>query len=299
MNAAGSVPARAAAASMVRPTTSSRPASIEPLTLHVAVVGIAILIGYLILTALQWVEQALWADTVELLAFVPLFPLAMLGGVVVQLVMDWRGIGHLLDHQMMLRIQGLALDFLILAAIATLSLTAIAANWEVFLVLSVAGVVFCTGFLLLFVPKVIPDYWLERGIADFGQSMGVTATGLILMRIADPHDESPAMEAFGYKQLFFEPFFGGGLITAASVPLIYQFGPWPLLVVMSVLFVVAVQAHAPRSPPKPIKMNAAATRPGLRLSLGGGASGGPAGPPARAPGRRSPAPPRSGRGRRW
>ena len=219
---------------------TSRPASIEPLTLHVAVVGIAILIGYLILTALQWVEQALWADTVELLAFVPLFPLAMLGGVVVQLVMDWRGIGHLLDHQMMLRIQGLALDFLILAAIATLSLTAIAANWEVFLVLSVAGVVFCTGFLLLFVPKVIPDYWLERGIADFGQSMGVTATGLILMRIADPHDESPAMEAFGYKQLFFEPFFGGGLITAASVPLIYQFGPWPLLVVMSVLFVVAL-----------------------------------------------------------
>ena len=29
-------------------------------------------------------------------------------------------------------------------------------------------------------------------------------------------------------------------ITAASVPLIYQFGPWPLLIVMSVLFAVAL-----------------------------------------------------------
>lgn len=219
---------------------TSRPASIEPLTLHVAVVGIAILIGYIMLSALQWIEQVLWVDTVELLAFVPLFPLAMLGGVVVQVFVDRRGIGHLLNHQMMLRIQGIALDFLILAALATLSLNAIAANWEVFVILSVAGIVFCTGFLVLFVPKIIPEYWLERGIADFGQSMGVTATGLILMRIADPYDESPAMEAFGYKQLFFEPIFGGGLITAASIPLIYQFGPWPLLIGMSVLFAVAL-----------------------------------------------------------
>ncbi|MGB3764229.1 MAG: sodium:glutamate symporter, partial [Ornithinimicrobium sp.] len=96
------------------------------------------------------------------------------------------------------------------------------------------------GLLLWLAPRVIPDYWFERGIGDFGQSMGVTATGLILMRIVDPDAESPAFEAFGYKQLVFEPFFGGGLVTAAAVPLIFQTGPYPLLIGMTILFLTAV-----------------------------------------------------------
>ncbi|MFP3360818.1 sodium:glutamate symporter, partial [Planococcus sp. SIMBA_143] len=74
-----------------------------------------------------------------------------------------------------------------------------------FLILAVAGISWnLFGFLML-APKIIPDYWFERGIGDFGQSMGVTATGLLLMRIVDPDNESPAFEAFGYKQLVYEP----------------------------------------------------------------------------------------------
>ena len=72
--------------------------------------------------------------------------------------------------------------------------------------------------------------------------MGVTATGLILMRITDPDAESPAFEAFGYKQLVFEPFFGGGLVTALAVPIIFLSGPWPFFSVMLVLFLVALAA---------------------------------------------------------
>ena len=60
------------------------------------------------------------------------------------------------------------------------------------------------------------------------------------MRIVDPEGKSPAFEAFGYKQLVFEPFFGGGLITALSVPIIFQFGPYPLLAAMAVLFVASM-----------------------------------------------------------
>jgi glutamate:Na+ symporter, ESS family len=220
-------------------TMTSRPASVEPLTLHMAVVALAILVGWLFLKALQWVEQLLWADTIELFAFVPLFPLAMLGGVAVQLVADKVGAGQLIDDQMMLRIQGLALDFLIVSALATLSLVAIGSNIVPFVLLCAAGIAVNVALFLWFAPRIIPRYWFERGIGDFGQSMGVTATGLILMRIVDPDGESPAFEAFGYKQLVFEPFFGGGLVTAAAVPLIYQFGPYPLLIAMVALFLVA------------------------------------------------------------
>ncbi|GAB96712.1 ESS family glutamate:Na+ symporter [Kineosphaera limosa] len=219
---------------------TSRPSSVDTFSLHVGFVALSILIGWLMLSFFQWIEQMTYAETFELFEHVPLFPLALLGGVIVQVAMVKMGIDHLIDHEIMLRIQGLALDFLIVAALATLSLTAIGDNLGPFVILAVAGIVFNCGVFLLLAPRIIPRYWFERGIGDFGQSMGVTATGLILMRIADPDAKSPAFEAFGYKQLVFEPFFGGGLVTAAAVPLIYTFGPWPLLIAMTVVFLIAL-----------------------------------------------------------
>jgi glutamate:Na+ symporter, ESS family len=96
------------------------------------------------------------------------------------------------------------------------------------------------GTFLVFARRMIPEFWFERGIGDLGQSLGVTATGLILMRVADPDNRTPAYEAFGYKQLGFEPFFGGGLVTATAVPLIAQFGAGPLLTGMTILLVLSI-----------------------------------------------------------
>ncbi|MDR8018304.1 sodium/glutamate symporter [Nesterenkonia aerolata] len=231
---------------------TARPGSIEPLTLHVAVIGLAIIIGWLMLEGLVLVEDALWGqpdslwvgegeEGMTLLGYVPLFPLAMLGGVVVQLVLDRTGNSSLLDAELMQRIQGLALDILIVAALSTISLAVIADYWQAFVILSVAGIAFCTVMLVYFTPRIIPQFWLERGIADFGQSMGVTATGLALLRVADPNDESPALEAFGYKQLAFEPIFGGGLITAISIPVMVATGNvYIMLIPMAILFVLAL-----------------------------------------------------------
>ena len=63
-----------------------RTASVEPLAVHFGVVAVAIMVGLGLLEGLQALESALWADTVGLSAYVPLFPPAMLGGVLVQLV---------------------------------------------------------------------------------------------------------------------------------------------------------------------------------------------------------------------
>ena len=217
-----------------------RSESLDTLTLHIGIIAVAIIIGQGILSGLQAVEQWLWADSIEIFAYVPLFPLAMLGGVIIQLVADKTGLANLIDRGTMERIQGLALDTLIIAALATLSLDAIANNIGPFAILAIAGIAWNVFVLFFLAPRFIQSYWFERGIADFGQSMGVTATGLLLLRMADPKQESPAYEAFGYKQLVFEPFFGGGLVTAASIPLIVQLGPYPLLIVMAVLLVGSI-----------------------------------------------------------
>jgi glutamate:Na+ symporter, ESS family len=99
----------------------------------------------------------------------------------------------------------------------------------------VAGIAWNLGAFLLLAPRIVPEYAYERGLGDFGQSMGMTVTGLLLMRIADPPNRSRGLEAFGYKQLMFEPVVGGGLFTAASIPLIAQLGAVPVLIGTAVL----------------------------------------------------------------
>lgn len=211
----------------------------DPLSLHIGLVGIAILIGWLLLSGLQWIEQVTWASNggLEILAHVPLFPIAMIGGVIVQLVITRFGLEHHVSTRTMARIAGTALDFTIVAALATLSLTTLGEYFLPFLLLAVAGIAWGLFVLIVIAPRVIPEGWFERGIGDFGQSMGVTVTGLLLMRMADPSNKSGALESFGYKQLMFEPVVGGGLFTAAALPLIGEFGALAILGFSAILTV--------------------------------------------------------------
>lgn len=209
----------------------------DPLSLHIGLVGIAIVIGWLILSGLQWIEQITWARDggLEILAHVPLFPIAMIGGVIVQLVVMRFGLERHVSSRMMSRIAGTALDFTIVAALATLSLTTLGEYFLPFLLLALAGIAWGLFVLIVIAPRVIPENWFERGVGDFGQSMGVTVTGLLLMRMADPKNESGALESFGYKQLMFEPIVGGGLFTAAALPLIAEFGALAVLIFTALL----------------------------------------------------------------
>ncbi|MDZ4199406.1 MAG: sodium/glutamate symporter [Kiritimatiellia bacterium] len=203
----------------------------DPLSIHLAITGMAIGIGWIFQRLLVGLEAATWArgGGVEVMRFIPLFPLAMLGGVLVQVVMDRTGTSHHINRRMMNRISGSALDFTIVAALGTLSIAAIRAHWAPLLLMSVAGLAWNLFGVFVIAPRLIPEYWFPRAVCDYGQSTGVTVTGLLLLRMADPANESGTLESFGYKQLLFEPIVGGGLFTAASVPLIVQFGPLPVL----------------------------------------------------------------------
>lgn len=205
--------------------------SIEPLSIHLGFIALSIGLGWLLLEGLIVAERTLlmplgWP---ELMGHIPLFPLAMIGGVAVQLLGLKLGYARLIDRQLINRIGGLALDLLIVAALATLSLEVLGDNLLVLASLIVAGVAWnLFGFLVL-ARFMFPANWVTNGLANFGQGMGMTVVGLLLVRMTDPHNRTGAMEAFGYKQLMFEPIVGGGLFTAASLPLIYQFGPGPVL----------------------------------------------------------------------
>lgn len=235
------------------PTDDSEQTATDPLSIHLGYVGLAIGIGWLMLRGLEQVEAATWGgdDGVELLVHLPLFPMAMLGGVVLQLVLDRIPRERRVDRHLVNRISGTALDLIIVAAIGTLSLEAIGGNAGALAVLAIGGIAWNVGAFLLLAPRIVPAYPYERGLGDFGQSMGMTVTGLLLMRVADPSNRSGGIEAFGYKQLLFEPVVGGGLFTAASIPLIAQFGPVPVLVITSLLLIFWVVLGMWRFGPEP------------------------------------------------
>lgn len=213
--------------------------ALEPLSVHLGFVAVAIGLGWLILEGLVLAERHLliplgWP---ELMEHIPLFPLAMIGGVLVQVAgMKW-GFAGLMDRGLMNRIGGVSLDLLIVAALGTLSLGALGENLTVLLILVAGGIAWnLLGFVVL-ARLLFPRDWVANGLANFGQGMGMTVVGLLLVRMADPRNRTGAMEAFGYKQLLFEPVVGGGLFTAASLPLIYQFGPVPVLVGTATLMI--------------------------------------------------------------
>ncbi|MFP4055352.1 MAG: sodium/glutamate symporter [Candidatus Brocadiia bacterium] len=225
--------------------------SIESFTLHVAIVGLAVALGYVLKQGLVALE-ALVAPEAEqsFMESFPLFPLCMLGGLVVQILEEKFDRHKLLDVGLTRRIQNSALDFLVVAAIATINLQVIGAGWLPLVVLIAAGVLWNVFCLLVLAPRLLPDAWFERAIAEMGQSMGVTATGLLLLRVVDPDYESPAADAFACKQLVHEPFLGGGLWTSTAIPLLYFWGGPTVLAIaagaVAFWFVVACLARLAR-----------------------------------------------------
>jgi glutamate:Na+ symporter, ESS family len=205
----------------------------DGMSIQLGLIGLAIVIGWLMLEGLRLVESITWGG--DLFTYVPLFPLAMIGGLVIQLLIHRFGLERLVVRSQVARVGGVALDLTIVTALASLSLQAIGDNMGPFLLLALAGTAWCVFGILVIAPRVIPYNWFERGIGDFGQSMGMTVSGLLLMRMADPENRSGAMDSFGYKQLLFEPVVGGGLFTGMSVALIAGYGPVPVLILCSVL----------------------------------------------------------------
>lgn len=205
--------------------------------LNIIAFAISIGIGLGIFMGLVWLEAAVLGDwtTLRFLPYVPLFPFAMIGGLLLQLLLRKTKQQHLVQRRTAQIISTIALDVLIASAIATISLSAIEQNLPVVIAFAIAGIVWILGCFFVLAPRMFPKYWFENGLTNTGQSMGMTATGLLLNRLTDPTNESHAREAFAYKQLVFEPFMGGGLITATAAIVIAEFGSWFALISASVI----------------------------------------------------------------
>ncbi|MBR0503886.1 MAG: sodium:glutamate symporter, partial [Kiritimatiellae bacterium] len=204
--------------------------SIDSLAWHLAVIGLAVFVGYGLKSLLVFAGGYLPDHVRELriIESIPLFPLCMLGGLFIQMLLVATKLDSLVDRGQINRLGGASLDFLVVAAVATIRLDFIVRYWQPLVILVVAGVAWSLFGAYWLARRMFSEDWFERAIVEFGQYTGVTATGLLLLRTVDPDSKTSVSTVFGCKQLFHEPLIGG-VWVAMSVPLVFKLGPWPVL----------------------------------------------------------------------
>lgn len=190
---------------------------------HVLLIAISVLFGWLIYKGLVFVEVYTWGKHgLMALRYVPFFPFCMFGGIIAQIF--WSRLGFKTSRPLIELMSSVALSVLITTAIATMSINMISKNIEVFAILAFTGIVWILFGFTVLARFMFKKNWFQNGIVNAAQSMGMTATGLLFLHMVDPEDKTSAAESFGVKQLMFEPFVGGGIITALSMPIIIAIG---------------------------------------------------------------------------
>jgi glutamate:Na+ symporter, ESS family len=183
---------------------------------NLALVGLAVLTGVGLLGGLRWLTAGLGDGVASVVDALPVFPLAIVGSLLVRLALERSDKAHWASSVVQGQVGTLSADLLITAATAGLDLALLKADWLPLTVLALGGLVWNLAVTLLLAPRLLPADWFERAVIEFGQATGVAASGLLLLRMADPDDRSDALPAFSIKQLMLQPFLAGGVVTVVA-----------------------------------------------------------------------------------
>lgn len=219
--------------------------ALDPLALQCALVGLALGIGWLLQNAFVWAGQRMLdAELVAFMEKIPLFLFSLLGGLIIRWVLALFRSSHLVDGAAVRRIMATAMEFLIVAALASLQIDVVVDHaWglSILIVIAVAWTTFC---LFVLSPHLLPRrHWFELGIINYGMSTGTTAQGMMLLRMVDPELETEAAQEYALGAPFSAPFIGGGVLTVAMPFILDRVGPG-LVVVVSGVVVVGLYAVA-------------------------------------------------------
>lgn len=187
---------------------------VETFAFHFGLIGISILIGWIIV----------WSSKTFLSFSIPLFPFAMIGGWLVNLVIQRSRLKDMVDRNVLLRIQGFALEILITAAVSSISIPVVLTFWKELLISAVVVMLSTLIIFLWLSPRIFPNNWFEHGIMRYGAATGVAAIAYMLMRTCDPELKSDAGTMYALSSTFMSPYIGGGLLTSAYPFIIVSIG---------------------------------------------------------------------------
>ena len=197
---------------------------LKSLLVNVGFAGLAILIGVLLIKTIRLSSTIFGDFSKEIINSLPVFPLILIGSLLIRYVLEKTEkttfISKILQREMGI----LSTDLLIFSAMASLNLSTVMNNLTTILLLTIFGLlwnILCIAFFSYF---VFDDFWFEKGLVEFGNSTGVVASGLLLLRLADPNNLSKTLPIFTSKQLFAQLLLSGGFFTVLSPFLLSRIG---------------------------------------------------------------------------
>ncbi len=232
------------------------PDLIDPLLLQVIWLTLAMAIGWF----LQWsvgsvagmIEQLLRTDASgtglidrtsasAIVGSFPLFIYTLFGGWAIRIGLTKIGFGNLIDSMTINRITSSAMDVLVVAAIASLNVTAVSGQVTGLMVLILAAAIWTAFCLVWLSPRILPaEHWFELGLINYGMSTGTTATGFVLVKLVDPELQSGAAEDYALAAPLSSPFIGGGMITIGLPILVLPLVPLPAVLITLVAILIGL-----------------------------------------------------------
>ncbi len=204
------------------------PMSMDPLAWHSAIILFATL-GGIYLT--KWIGEISWLTIGGKPLYMPEVSTAMIAAIVVQRLLMMLNMDGYIDKKVVTRIGSGVSDYMVGFGVASIKISVVVQFWQPLLFLIVVGILWVLFNLYILGPRMLSNYWFERGIFTFGWSTGVVAFGVILLRIVDPDFVSEALEDYGLAYILIAPI---ELFLVALSPVFFAtYGLWTTLVLVT------------------------------------------------------------------
>ncbi|SHL35365.1 glutamate:Na+ symporter, ESS family [Desulfatibacillum alkenivorans DSM 16219] len=170
-----------------RETTHS--SSVDSLALHVAIILGVCGASYVLVAFLK-------AHHVPLLSNIAEWAYAIALMLIVNNIIKRLDLGFLIDGRIKTKFASLLVDYSIVAAIASLPVSAVLRYAVPMIAMFALGLLMVYLIIMVLGIRLFKDYEFERSIALFGQSTGVIMTGILLLRICDSNLSTPVLKDF-------------------------------------------------------------------------------------------------------
>ena len=199
-------------------------ADLKILLINLGFAGLAISFGLLLLQFLKYISNFLGDFSREIIFSLPVFPLILIGSLLIRYILEKTNNTDFISNILQREIGILSTDLLIFTAMASLDIATVFENWVLILLLTTFGLLWNLICIAYFAYFIFDDYWFEKSLIEFGNSTGVVASGLLLLRLADPKNISKTLPIFTSKQLFAQLILSGGFFTVIAPLVISKIG---------------------------------------------------------------------------
>ncbi len=199
-------------------------ADLRILIINLGLSGMAISFGVLLLKVLRYISNSFGDFSREIVFSLPVFPFILIGSLFIRYILEKTKNTELISNILQREIGILSTDLLIFTAMASLDIAVVFENWIIILLFSIFGLLWNLICISYFAYFIFEEYWFEKSLIEFGNSTGVVASGLLLLRLADPKNISKTLPIFTSKQLFAQLILSGGLFTVLAPLLISKIG---------------------------------------------------------------------------